>query len=78
MHIYLKKMQKINQHADRYINFNDPDSIANYYPEDQFEYVPDDPTIKDHIIYFFRDYLTDPIKFFFIKRFKKTGQTMPW
>ena len=71
-------MQRINHNIDRYINWNDPDSIDNYAPEDQFEYVPDEPTFKDHVIYFLRDYLTDPIKFFFIKRFKKTGNTMPW
>tara|TARA_R100000388_G_C7154448_1_gene116123 strand:+ start:264 stop:542 length:279 start_codon:yes stop_codon:yes gene_type:complete len=62
-------MQKINQHADRYINFNDPDSIANYCPEDQFEYVPDDPTIKDHILNFLFDYLVDPLRMQLIKRF---------
>lgn len=66
---YLKKMQKINQHADRYINFNDADSIQNYYPEDQFEYVPDDPTIKDHILNFLFDYLIDPVRKQLIKRF---------
>tara|TARA_Y200000002_G_scaffold164354_1_gene135634 strand:- start:596 stop:814 length:219 start_codon:yes stop_codon:yes gene_type:complete len=71
-------MQRINHNIDRYINWNDPDSIDTYAPEDQFEYVPDEPTFKDHVIYFLRDYLTDPIKFFFIKRFKKTGKTMPW
>ena len=36
-------MQKINNNIDQYINWNDPDSIENYCPEDQFEYVPDDP-----------------------------------
>tara|TARA_B100000424_G_scaffold144986_1_gene110280 strand:+ start:150 stop:365 length:216 start_codon:yes stop_codon:yes gene_type:complete len=71
-------MQKINQHADRYIDFNNADSIENYYPEDQYEFIPDDPTLKDNVIYFLQDYLIDPIKFFFIKRFKKTGNTMPW
>ena len=45
-------MQRINHNIDQYINWNDPDSIENYCPEDQFEYVPDDPTLKDHVIYF--------------------------
>ena len=66
---YLKKMQKINQHSDRYINFNDPDSIDNYYPEDQFEYIPDDPTIKTRIIDFLLNYLVDPLRMQLIKRF---------
>ena len=43
-------MQRINNNIDQYINWNDPDSIENYCPEDQFEYVPDDPTFKDHVV----------------------------
>jgi len=62
-------MQRINHNIDKYINWNDPDSIENYCPEDQFEYVPDDPTIRDHVIYFLRDYLIDPIRMFLIKQF---------
>ena len=46
-------MQRINNNIDQYINWNDPDSIENYCPEDQFEYVPDEPTFKDHVIFFF-------------------------
>ena len=62
-------MQKINQHADRYINFNDPDSIEHYAPEDQFEFIPDDVTLKTRIIDFLLDYLIDPIRMQLIKRF---------
>mgnify|MGYP003137996305 CR=1 FL=1 len=62
-------MQKINQHADRYINFNDPDSIANYCPEDQFEYIPDDETLKTRFIDFLLDRLIDPLRMQLIKRF---------
>lgn len=62
-------MQRINHNIDKYINWNDPDSIENYCPEDQFEYVPDDPTIKDHVLNFLFDYIIDPIRMFLIKRF---------
>ena len=62
-------MQRINHNIDRLINWNDPDSIENYCPEDQFEYVPDDPTIKDHVLNFLFDYIIDPIRMFLIKRF---------
>lgn len=62
-------MQKIDQHADRYINFNDPDSIENYAPEDQFEYIPDDPTLKTRFIDFLLDRLIDPVRMQLIKRF---------
>ena len=62
-------MQKINHNIDKYINWNDPDSIENYCPEDQFEYVPDDPTISDHVLNFLFDYIIDPIRMFLIKRF---------
>ena len=62
-------MQRINHNIDKYINWNDPDSIENYCPEDQFEYVPDDPTISDHVLNFLFDYIIDPIRMFLIKRF---------
>lgn len=62
-------MQRINHNIDKYINWNDPDSIENYCPEDQFEFVPDDPTIKDHVLNFLFDYIIDPIRMFLIKRF---------
>ncbi len=62
-------MQKINLNADQYIDFNNADSIENYYPEDQFEFIPDDPTIKDHILNFLFDYLVDPLRMQLIKRF---------
>jgi len=62
-------MQRINHNIDKYINWNDPDSIENYCPEDQFEYVPDDPTITDHVLNFLFDYIIDPIRMFLIKRF---------
>jgi len=62
-------MQRINHNIDKYINWNDPDSIENYCPEDQFEYVPDDPTIRDHVLNFLFDYIIDPIRMFLIKRF---------
>ena len=62
-------MQKINHNIDKYINWNDPDSIENYCPEDQFEYVPDDPTISDHVLNFLFDYIIDPFRMFLIKRF---------
>ena len=61
-------MQRINHNIDRYINWNDPDSIDNYAPEDQFEYVPEEPTFKYHVIYFLMD-LINPIRMFCIKRF---------
>jgi len=61
-------MQRINHNIDRYINWNDPDSIDNYAPEDQFEYVPEEPTFKDHLVYFLMD-LINPIRMFCIKRF---------
>jgi len=44
-------MQKINLNADQFINFNNPDSIDQYRPEDQFEFIPDELTIKDNIIF---------------------------
>tara|TARA_R100001443_G_scaffold109338_1_gene120561 strand:+ start:239 stop:457 length:219 start_codon:yes stop_codon:yes gene_type:complete len=62
-------MQRINHNIDKYINWNDPDSIENYCPEDQFEYVPDDPTIRDHVLNFLFDYIIDLIRMFLIKRF---------
>ena len=62
-------MQRINHNIEQYINGNDPDSIENYCPEDQFEDVPDDPTFKDHVVYFLQDYLIDPIRMFCIKHF---------
>tara|TARA_B100000123_G_C25542962_1_gene346103 strand:- start:161 stop:442 length:282 start_codon:yes stop_codon:yes gene_type:complete len=62
-------MQKINQHADRYINFNDPESIEHYAPEDQFEFIPDDPTLKTRFIDFLLNYLVDPLRMQLIKRF---------
>ena len=64
-----KKMQRINQHADRYINFNDPDSIENYAPEDQFEFIPDNETLKTRFIDFLLDRLIDPLRMQLIKRF---------
>ena len=62
-------MQKINQHADRYINLNDPDSIENYAPEDQFEFIPDDVTLKTRFIDFLFNRLIDPVRMQLIKRF---------
>ena len=62
-------MQRINHNIDRLINWSEPESIDNYAPEDQFEYVPDDPTFKDHVVYFLQDYLIDPIRMFCIKHF---------
>lgn len=62
-------MQKINLHADRYINFNDPDSIEHYAPEDQFEFIPDDVTLKTRIIDFLLNRLIDPLRMQLIKRF---------
>ena len=62
-------MQKINQHADRYINFNDPDSIETYAPEDQFEFIPDDVTLKTRFIDFLFNRLIDPVRMQLIKRF---------
>ena len=62
-------MKKINQHADRYINFNDPDSIENYAPEDQFEFIPDDVTLKTRFIDFLFNRLIDPVRMQLIKRF---------
>ena len=62
-------MQRINHNIDKYINWNDPDSIENYCPEDQFEYVPDDPTIRDYVLNFLFDYIIDPIRMFLIKQF---------
>ena len=62
-------MQKINQHADRYINFNDPDSIETYAPEDQFEFIPDDVTLKTRFIDFLFNRSIDPVRMQLIKRF---------
>ena len=62
-------MQKINKHADSYINFNDPDSIENYAPEDQFEFIPDDVTLKTRFIDFLFNRLIDPVRMQLIKRF---------
>ena len=62
-------MQKINQYADRYIDFNNADSIDNYCPEDQFEFIPDDPTLKTRFIDFLLDRLIDPLRMQLIKRF---------
>ena len=62
-------MQKITQHADRYINFNDPDSIENSAPEDQFEFIPDDVTLKTRFIDFLFNRLIDPVRMQLIKRF---------
>ena len=55
-------MQKINLHADKNINFNNPDSIDNYAPEDQFEFIPDDVTLKSRFIDFLLDFLIDPLR----------------
>ena len=71
-------MQRINNNIDQYINWNDPYSIDNYAPEDQFEYVPDEPTIKDHVVYFLQDYLIDPIRMFCIKHFKIFNYKKPY
>ena len=62
-------MQKINLHADKNINFNNPDSIDNYAPEDQFEFIPDDVTLKSRFFDFLLDYLIDPLRMQLIKRF---------
>lgn len=62
-------MQKINLNADQYIDFNNADSIENYCPEDQFEFIPDDPTLKTRIIDFLLDRLIDPLRMQLIKRF---------
>tara|TARA_Y100001972_G_scaffold34951_1_gene43333 strand:- start:148 stop:378 length:231 start_codon:yes stop_codon:yes gene_type:complete len=62
-------MQKINLHADKNINFNNPDSIDNYAPEDQFEFIPDDVTLKSRFIDFLLDFLIDPLRMQLIKRF---------
>ena len=62
-------MQKINLHADRYINFNNPDSIEQYAPEDQFEFIPDEITLKARLIDFLLDCLIDPLRMQLIKRF---------
>jgi hypothetical protein len=62
-------MQKINLHADQYINFNNPDSIDQYAPENQFEFIPDELTIKDNIIYFLLDNFINPVRTFLINKF---------
>tara|TARA_R100001440_G_scaffold27419_1_gene44960 strand:- start:427 stop:657 length:231 start_codon:yes stop_codon:yes gene_type:complete len=62
-------MQKINLHADKNINFNNPHSIDNYAPEDQFEFIPDDVTLKSRFIDFLLDCLIDPLRMQLIKRF---------
>jgi len=62
-------MQKINLNADQYIDFNNPDSINNYYPEDQFEFIPDDETLKTRLFDFLLDRLIDPLRMQLIKRF---------
>jgi len=62
-------MQKINLNADQFINFNDPDSIDQYRPEDQFEFIPDELTIKDNIIYFLLDNFINPVRTFLINKF---------
>ena len=62
-------MQKINLHADKYIDFNNPDSIDNYSPEDQYEYIPDDVTLKSRFFDFLLDYVIDPLRMQLIKRF---------
>ena len=62
-------MQKINLNADQYINFNDSDSIDQYAPEDQFEFIPDDETLKTRLIGFLLDRLIDPLRMQLIKRF---------
>ena len=62
-------MQKINLHADKNINFNNPDSIDNYAPEDQFEFIPDDVTLKSRFIDFLLDFLIDPLRMQLIKKF---------
>ena len=62
-------MQKINLNADKYINFNNPDSIDQYRPEDQFEFIPDELTIKDNIIYFLLDNFINPVRTFLINKF---------
>ena len=67
-------MQKINLNADQFINFNNPDSIDQYRPEDQFEFIPDELTIKDNIIYFLLDnFRTFLINKFNIFHFKPRG-----
>ena len=71
-------MQRINNNIDQYINWNDPYSIDNYAPEDQFEYVPDELTFKDHVVYFVQDYLIDPIRMFCIKHFKIFNYKKPY
>ena len=62
-------MQKINLNADQFINWNNPDSIDQYAPEDQFEFIPDDPTLKTRFIGFLLDRLIDPLRMQLIKRF---------
>lgn len=62
-------MQKINLNADQYINFNNPDSIEKYCPEDQFEFISDDETLKTRLIDFLLDRLIDPLRMQLIKRF---------
>jgi len=65
----VKVMKKINHNIDRLINWSEPESIDNYAPEDQFEYLPNDQTIKDIVINFLLDYIIDPIRMFLIKQF---------
>ena len=62
-------MQKINLNADQFINWNNPDSVDQYAPEDQFEFIPDDVTLKTRLIDFLLDYLVDPLRMQLIKRF---------
>ena len=62
-------MQKINLNADQFINWNNPDSIDQYAPEDQFEFIPDDETLKTRFINFLLDSLIDPLRMQLIKRF---------
>ena len=62
-------MQKINLNADQFINWNNQDSIDQYAPEDQFEFIPDDETLKTRLIDFLLDRLIDPLRMQLIKRF---------
>lgn len=62
-------MQKINLNTDKFINWNNPDSIENYYPEDQYEFIPNDETLKTRIIDFLLNRLIDPLRMQLIKRF---------
>jgi len=62
-------MQKINSNIDKFIDFNNSDSIDQYRPENQYEFIPDELTIKDNIIYFLLDNFINPVRTFLINKF---------